>query len=230
MASVTHPNLATIYAIERWRDTPILVVEFLEGGTLGARLARGPLPVDHVLHIGLLLAPALEQLHQAGVLHRDIKPTNIAFTGSDVPKLLDFGLASFMADTPVPNDIDAFADSVRQTCTFVIPGGTLAGTPLYVSPEALGGAEPDPGFDLWALALVMYEAIAGRHPFAASTVPGVLANVRRARIPDIRHFRPDCPAGVAEGLSRWLSADAARRPDTATRLREAIAAAVATVT
>jgi hypothetical protein len=229
MASVTHPNLATIYAIERWRDTPILVVEFLEGGTLGERLARGPLPVDQVLRIGLLLAPALEQLHQAGVLHRDIKPTNIAFTGTDVPKLLDFGLASVMADAPLPDDTGALADSVRQTRTFEIPGGTLAGTPLYVSPEALCGAEPDQGFDLWALALVMYEAIAGCHPFAASTVPGVLANVRRARIPDIRQFRPDCSAGVAERLSRWLSADAARRPDTATRLREAIAAAMTTV-
>jgi len=152
MASVTHPNLATIYAIERWRDTPILGVEFLEGGTLGERLARGPLPVDQVLHIGLLLAPALAQLHQAGVLHRDIKPTNIAFTGTDVPKLLDFGLARFMAEARQPDDTGALADSVRQTRTFEIPEGTLAGTPLYVSPEALCGAEPDPGFDLWALA------------------------------------------------------------------------------
>ncbi len=227
MASVAHPNLATIYAIERWRDTPILVVEFLEGGTLGARLARGPLPVDHVLRIGLLLAPALEQLHQAGVLHRDIKPTNIAFTGADVPKLLDFGLASFMADAPAPDDDAAGLDDTRQTRTFQIAGGELAGTPLYVSPEALQGAEPDPTFDLWALALVMYEAIAGRHPFAAPTVPDVLAHVRKMRIPDVRRFRPDCPADVADALSRWLSADAAQRPTSATRLREHISAIVA---
>jgi len=93
MASVVHPNLATIFGVERWRSTPILVVELLEGGTLAARLEKGALPIDQVLRIGLLLAPALEQLHEAGVLHRDVKPSNVLMQDGKWAQLTDFGLA-----------------------------------------------------------------------------------------------------------------------------------------
>jgi hypothetical protein len=89
MAAVAHPNLATIFGVESWRRTPVLVLEFFERGTLGRRLVC-PQPIDEVLRLGVLLAPALEQLHQSGILHRDIKPNNIGFTRDDVPKLLDF--------------------------------------------------------------------------------------------------------------------------------------------
>jgi tRNA A-37 threonylcarbamoyl transferase component Bud32/GAF domain-containing protein len=199
MASMIHPNLATIFAIESWRHTPILVVEFLEGGTLAQRL-REPQSIASVLQLGITMAAALEALHAAGLLHRDIKPSNIAFSAAGTPKLLDFGLARLFE----PSRPDALA---------------LAGTPLYLSPEAVRGAPPDPGFDVWSLSMVVYEAIAGAHPFAAATTEEVLQRVARARVDDVRMRRPDCPAPIAAIVTGLLSADRASRPASATALR-----------
>lgn len=136
MAALNHESLATIYGLEVWRDTPILVVEYLERGTLADALARGPLGAAAAIALGIRLTRALEYMHARGVLHRDIKPSNIGLTLDGEPKLLDFGLA---------------ADP-----------GPLAGTPAYLPPEALDGAPPDEAGDLWSLALVLVEACGGR--------------------------------------------------------------------
>jgi serine/threonine-protein kinase len=221
MAAVGHPNLATIFGLERWRSTPILIVEFLEGDTLAARMANGPLPVQPVLGMGVLLAGALDRLHNAGVLHRDVKPGNIAFSAGDVPKLLDFGLARFMSADPVRAMASATGETApSQTRTVHVAGGVVAGTPLYLPPEAVAGREPDASWDLWALSLVLYEAIAGRHPFTAPTVEEVLANIARTRVPDIRRLRPDCPDAVAKTFLSLLSPDSKHRPGCARALRD----------
>lgn len=226
MAAVAHPNLATIYSVERWRRTPILVLEFLDRGSLASRL-RQPMPIDDVLRLGVLLAPALEQLHQAHILHRDIKPTNIGFTRDEAPKLLDFGLASFLTAEPrhawtVTQGSDTTDGEISRTQALRIGDLTLAGTPLYLPPEALAGAAPSPAFDLWALALVLFEAIAGRHPFAAGTVSGVLDNIRRGGTLDLSRFRADCPPAVAAAFRRLLAPDAAQRCPSAAHLRAAL--------
>lgn len=234
MAAVAHPNLATIYGIERWRNAPILVLEFLERGTLASRL-RSPLPIDDVLRLGILLAPALDQLHKAQVLHRDIKPTNIGFTRDDAPKLLDFGLASFLAEEAtagVTGSADAATDASDASRTQAIWLGSLhlAGTPLYLPPEALDGAPPSASFDLWALSLVLFEAIAGRHPFAAPTVPDVLERVRHSGSLDLRRFRSDCPPVVATMFSQLLAHAPRERCRSATELRDALTRALAAST
>lgn len=212
MASVVHPNLATIFGIEWWRGSPILVVEYLEGGTLARRMAKGPLPVGEVLRTGAALASALGHLHHIGLLHRDVKPSNIAYSRlDDTPKLLDFGLATIigreLAETPEAECRDPFATS--RFCAF---GGTIVGTPLYMAPEALDGAEPASTWDVWALAITLYEALAGQHPFAASTLPQVIRRVRDGRVPDLRSVRPDCPAGVSAALAAALAPDPRCRP------------------
>jgi hypothetical protein len=214
MAAVVHPHLSTIYGVERWRGAPVLVVEFFEGGTLADRLRSQPLPVADVLRVGLQLARGLGELHAAGVLHRDVKPSNIGFRANGTAKLLDFGIASFASARPLGV---ATSGDDPPLCTQTIELGqrSIAGTPLYVSPEVLCGTEPDARLDLWALALVLYEAVSGRHPFAAATVPDVLSRVRRARIPDVRQLRPDCPDGFARALSRWLAHAPSDRPSTA---------------
>jgi serine/threonine protein kinase len=226
MASVTHPNLATIFGIETWRRTPIIVVEYLEGGTLSAR--RDPAPsVDAVLKLGVSLASAVGALHAAGVLHRDIKPSNIgftksgAFTNSGTPKLLDFGLASLMDAGPASPD-GGSEKAPTATQSAMIGGHVVAGTPLYLSPEAAAGAAPAPDFDLWSLAMVLYEAMAGRHPFQADTVDAVLRKVRDARVPDIRAIRSDCPEPVAVALTLMLSPERAQRPASAAAFRHTL--------
>jgi hypothetical protein len=220
MAAVAHPNLATIFGIERWRRTPVLVLEFLDGGTLADRKG-GRWTVPEALRLGVLLAPALEQLHQSGVLHRDIKPSNIGFTRDHAPKLLDFGIASFLSERP---ERSHHAGQLRrpgtsETQAAIVAGRAVAGTPLYLPPEVLDGAVPSAAFDLWALALVMFEAIAGCHPFAAPTVEGVLQKLSSFESVDLARWCPGVSSNVAASFDLMLSRDPARRPSTAAAMR-----------
>jgi len=221
MASVVHPNLAMIYDLERWRNTPILVVEFLEGDTLAARLQGGPQPIRDTLPLGSVLASALDHLHRSGILHRDVKPSNIAFSARGIPKLLDFGLATLLSgprDEGRPADAATAPPTPYATQSVGRAGHVIAGTPLYLSPEAAQGDDPHPDFDLWGLAMVLYEALAGTHPFAARNVGEVLARVRDAHVPDVRRFRPDCPEPVARAFAVMLSRNRSERPRTAASL------------
>lgn len=232
MASVRHPNLATIYGTEEWHDTPLLIVEYLEGGTLFDWLARGPVSVEETLDLGIMLADVLDRVHGSGVLHRDIKPSNIGYTADGVPKLLDFGLAAMLdrskgseaAAAVMPADPVEFAarlHGVKASSTLTITQ-QVVGTPLYLSPEALAGSSPQESFDLWSLSMVLYEAIAGRHPFGGRSVTDVVDAIQHTTVPDLRGMQADCPAVVAAFLNDALSLAAHRRPATASSLRTAL--------
>jgi hypothetical protein len=221
MATVLHPNLALIYGAEKWRGNPVLIVEYLEGGTVLDGLRRGPFTVNETLGLGILIADVLDRLHGAGILHRDVKPSNIGYTLSGVPKLLDLGLAAAFAPQggeSGPSTRRAVVSSLQDEYAVTSDSRQL-GTLRYMAPEALDGQSPRPSFDLWALSLVLYEVIAGRHPLADLTGHGLLKGLQRAAIPDIRGVRPDCPPAIAEFLQDALAADPARRPRTAADLR-----------
>lgn len=149
MASLNHESIATIHGLELWRGTPVLIVEYLPGGTLAQTLSSGPLTTLHAITLGRTLARALAYMHARGVLHRDLKPTNVAFTENGVPKLLDLGLATLI-DSMRTGDARSGLENPR------------AGTPAYLPPETFRGADPTPGIDLWALAVVMLETMLGR--------------------------------------------------------------------
>ena len=102
MARVLHPNLALIYGAEQWRGTPMLIVEYLDGGTLRDRIRRGPVPYVEAIDLGIVLADVLDRVHASGVLHRDVKPSNIGYTSDRRPKLLDFGLALLDRSRGIP--------------------------------------------------------------------------------------------------------------------------------
>ena len=229
MAKVLHPNLALIYGTEQWRGTPMLIVEYLDGGTLRDWIRRGPVPYEEVIDLGIVLADVLDRVHASGVLHRDVKPSNIGYTSDHRPKLLDFGLA--LLDRGSDSRPGAVPLSGRATEALVRsadPAGTvtlrerLVGTPLYLAPEALAGIMPQPSFDLWGLALVLYEAVAGRHPFANDDVRTVLAAAERADVPDIRDYRPTCPVGLAAFLRDALSRNITLRPESAGAMRSGL--------
>ena len=217
MATAPHPNLAMIFGVESWRGAPLLVVEYLEGGTLADRLPRGPLPIDEATALGIVLADVLDRLHASGVLHRDIKPSNIGYTRDGEPRLLDFGIASMLDAPETAAAAEPMGGSPSETK--LTGADQMPGTPLYFSPEALDGATPDPSFDLWSLALVLYEAIGGQHPFRAPAVDDVFDNIRHAAIPDLRTVRASTPPAVATLFARALSRNPAERPRSAAEFR-----------
>jgi protein kinase-like protein len=229
MANVMHPNLALIYGAERWKGTPLLIFEYLEGGTLLDSLRSGALAIEEAIGLGTLLADALERVHASGVTHRDIKPSNIGYTSDGVPKLLDFGLAAILdrsRDTGAPRAALPTDPGLIEELTWGLhPSASLTltqqliGTPLYLSPEALAGLAPEPSFDLWSLSMVLYEAVAGCHPLAGGAIVDVVKRIQRGAIPDVRDFRHDCPAVFAEFLNDSLSLVVNDRPTTAAALR-----------
>lgn len=176
MAVTTHVNLATLHGLEIWRGSPMLVMEFLDGGTLAKRLERGPLPVDETLALGAVLAQAVGVLHATGTLHRDIKPSNIGFTSGGVPKLLDFGLAKLLT-RPALAAGSQVADESTKSMSYSTEAGGIPGTPSYLSPEVLSGATPSPADDLWSLAVTLLEACTGTNPFRGASVAVTVANV-----------------------------------------------------
>ena len=201
MATVSHPAVAEIYGIESWRGRPFLVVEFLPGGTLADKLRRGPLPAPRAVSVATLLADALAALHEAGYLHGDVKPSNIGFMPSGLPKLLDFGLA-------------------RETNDADTQGGTLR----YLSPEVLSGLPAEEADDVWSLCVVLHEMVVGEHPFAGGGGVEVAGRIRRQRL-----GRDVWPAAASESSSAvvafaasMLTASRTARPATARAFSEAL--------
>jgi hypothetical protein len=221
MATVSHRNLAMIFGAETWQGRPMLVCEYLAGGTLTERLARGPLSIRLAIDIGLALSSVLAAIHRGGVLHRDIKPSNIGFSSDATPKLLDFGIARIL--TAVSSAAGTPADSGGLTDTELaltsVTESAMRGTPLYMSPEALFGARPDESFDLWSLTMVLYEAAAGRHPMIGDDgTTNVRVRAPLQPVPDVRTFLPSAPPEVAAFFARALSIELGDRPKTADEL------------
>ncbi len=193
MAAQAHPAIAQIYGLETWRGRPLLIVELLPGGTLAARLERGPLSAAGAAGIAVAMAEALDVLHGAGYLHGDIKPSNIGFTSDGSAKLLDFGLAHLTDDRNQP------------------AGGTV----LYTSPELLAGAGAGPADDIWALSVVLYEMVAGRHPFTGGDGDAVIDRIRRQQVQTGAEPGDDAAVSLLAVASAMLTARPSDRPATA---------------
>ena len=157
MASLTHSHVAMLYGAELWQDTPLLLMEYLDGGTLARRLRERRHTMDEALSLMVPLLDALEYMHEAGVIHGDIKPSNIGFTGRGTPKFLDFGVSRAIASERVPAGSDDFG----------APG--LAGTLAYMPPAVRDGGPIGPGVDVWSLSLVLLEVATGVNPLATSS-------------------------------------------------------------
>ena len=196
-AGLAHPDVARVFDYGEDDGTQFIVMELVAGETLAARLSRGPIDPDEAVRITQRVAEALQAAHDAGVVHRDVKPGNIMLTPSGRVKVMDFGIAAAAWDAPI-------------TVT-----GTTLGTAFYISPEQAAGKKATPASDVYSLGIVLYEMLTGRPPFTGKIPVAVAAAHLNAPTPNVRGASPSVPEHVALACERALSKDPAKRPSSA---------------
>jgi eukaryotic-like serine/threonine-protein kinase len=194
-----------------------LVMEYLEGETLAARLLSGPLPVEQVLRYATEIADALDHAHRHGVVHRDLKPSNIMLTRAGA-KLLDFGLARPRAATVIA---DPAIDAAPPTRTLTAEG-TIVGTLSYMAPEQLHGADTDARTDIFAFGAVVYEMVTGRRAFEGRSQASVIAAILERNPEAISPTAPVAPPLLEATVMRCVAKEPDERWQTASDLRQAL--------
>jgi serine/threonine protein kinase len=210
------PHIITVLDAGTEGARPYLVMELLEGEDLGQRLRRDArVALPDVLHIAKQVLIALGAAHEGGVVHRDLKPDNVFLTKKDGDaafcKLLDFGMSKMM-----PGEGQTLALALTKK-------GMAVGTPFYMAPEqARALPDVDGRVDLWALGAIMFECLAGRPPFGASSQEQVLIAICTTDAPDVRALRPEVPSKVSKLIARALTRDRAQRFQSAAQMRAAV--------
>jgi serine/threonine protein kinase len=216
LASLSHPNIALIYDAQVFELGPVLILEFVEGPTLADRIASGVVPLTTSLSIASQLAAALEAAHANGVIHRDLKPANIMLTVGGMVKLVDFGVATTIAD-----EITQLVSPATAPHGLATDAEVIVGTPSYMSPEQTRGECVDQRADIWAFGCVLYELLTGERAFSGATPVDTFAAVRE-REPDLRRLPSRLPACTRDLLRACLEKDVDRRLRTIVRARTAI--------
>jgi len=198
LASLNHPNIATIYHVEESNGIRCLILEYVEGETLAARLRRGPVPLAEAITLCRQIAEALETAHEHGIVHRDLKPANVQITAGGGVKVLDFGIAKLL-DKPG-----------SSTSADTLGTGGVIGTPSYMSPEQARGISTDRRTDIWAFGCVLYEVLTGRHAFQKETRTDTLAAILHSE-PDWEAVPSSTLAKIRDLLRRCLQKDVQRR-------------------
>ncbi len=206
ISKLSHPHICVLYDIGKQDGSDYLVLEYLEGETLGARVRRGPLPADQVLKFGAQMADALDKAHRHGVIHRDLKPDNVMLTKSGI-KLLDFGLAK-----PVLGAVGiASSGAATMTHSPLTTEGTLVGTFQYMSPEQLEGQEADARSDIFGLGCVLYELVTGQRAFEGKSTAKVVAAIMTTEPPPVTTLSPLTPAALERVIRKCLAKDPEER-------------------
>jgi serine/threonine-protein kinase len=196
-ASLSHPNLVSVFDTETYEEGVLIVMEYVEGETLADALARGPLETRRAIEVIRELASALDHVHAQGIVHRDVKPANVLLGVDGSVKLADLGVG------------------LATDLTRITQSGQVLGTPAYMSPEQIDGATPAPAGDIYALGAVAYEVLTGRKARKGKTPLEVAHRVTTEPPPDLRRLWPDAPPAAAEAIKRAMARDPARRPASA---------------
>ena len=203
ISGLQHPHICVLYDVGRQEGVDFLVMEYLEGETLAARLARKALTPDETLRIGIEVVDALDKAHRSGIIHRDLKPANVMLTKGGA-KLMDFGLAKQAFGAGSQSAAPAFSAvaTVASLASPITLAGTIVGTVQYMSPEQVQGKEADARSDIFAFGAMLYEMLTGKRAFEGKSQLSVASAVLE-KDPD--------PISIAVDHGRWKPGGSARR-------------------
>jgi eukaryotic-like serine/threonine-protein kinase len=207
VAALNHPHICSIYDVGRDGTIDYVVFEYVAGETLAAILQRGALALNHILKYAVQLADALAAAHEAGVIHRDLKPGNIMVDRAGGAKLLDFGLAKFSEGHSLGRESTATAlpDIVQTT------EGAIVGTLNYMSPEQAEGKPLDARTDIFSFGAVLYEMITSRKAFDGNSSLSILSSIVHDEPVPIREITTHTPKGLERIVEHCMQKDQRRR-------------------
>ena len=217
LASLNHPNVATIYGVESAGGRRYIALEYIDGKSLAARLARGPLPIEETIETGIQVAAGIEAAHEAGIIHRDLKPANVVLSAGDRIKVVDFGLAKGRDGDAATSQADSPAITPSSPTISLSPAehdptvpGIILGTAPYLSPEQARGKPVDRRTDIWSFGCVLYECLTGSMAFRGETVSDTISIILRGE-PDWSRLPKETPPALLALLQRCLVKDPRRR-------------------
>jgi TolB-like protein/Flp pilus assembly protein TadD len=212
VAALDHPNIVTIFSVERTEGVHFITMQLLEGEVLSSRISEHGMALDDFFDVALPLADALAAAHAKGITHRDIKPRNILITDAGTVKVLDFGLAKLD-----PIDVSE-SDAELETLELTEPG-MIMGTAAYMSPEQLQGESIDSRSDIFSLGVVLYEMATGVRPHKGRTAIAIASSILRDTPEPITELRPDLPQELARIIRRCVEVSQEQRFQTAADVR-----------
>jgi serine/threonine protein kinase/formylglycine-generating enzyme required for sulfatase activity/pimeloyl-ACP methyl ester carboxylesterase len=226
-ASLNHPNIATIHDVGEEGGVTYFVMELLRGDSLRDLVTDAPLSITRSIDIATGIAAGLSRAHDAGVVHRDLKPDNIVFDDEGIPKILDFGVGKLLDETDrradtTPEDLDAATVAQSPQLT---QHGQVVGTLAYMSPEQIQGQPVDVRADVFSFGILLYEMLAGARPFAGTTGLETATAILRDAPAPLDEMRKDVPPALADVLDRCLAKDPAERFPSGAELHAALVAA-----
>ena len=217
-SALNHPNICTVHSIEQHERQHFIVMELLEGQTLGQRIGRQSFEMEKLLPLAIQIADALESAHAKGIVHRDIKPANIFLTERGQVKILDFGLAKVDRMLSDSTSLSGAADTMGETGALTSPG-TAVGTIMYMSPEQARGGLVDSRTDIFSLGTVLYQMATGTLPFPGDTSAVIFdAILNREPLP-VETVNGTVPRDFARILEKMLEKDRNLRCQSATEVK-----------
>jgi serine/threonine protein kinase len=209
-ATLDHPNICAVYEVGEAEGRSFIVMQYLDGKTLDSRIVNKQLALKESLAIAIEVSDALQEAHARGIIHRDVKPSNIMITSRGQAKVMDFGLARLVA---------VASESEAKTQSLLTTPGTILGTVPYMSPEQVKGEKVDVRTDIFSFGVVLYEMLTGHQPFASRSAAETISAILNDEPPTLSRYAPDVPDELQRIARKCLEKDRDLRYQTAAEVR-----------